>query len=352
MSALHPGSLARPAGLAAAGARAPHAHAHAPQVSVVIPTCRRPDLLQRCLAALLKQTLERSRYEVIVVDDGQTEDTRALVERLAGQAQGRPLLRYLRPQGTRGPAAARNRGWRAATGEVVAFTDDDTIPQPEWLEQGWRAMANGAAALQGAVRVPLDGALTDHARMTQGLETAGFVTANCFVRRDALKAVDGFDERFRRAWREDSDLYFKLVEAYGEVPAAPQAVVLHPVREAPFGISLKQQANTMFDALLYKKHPALYRRLVGRLHAPASYYLIVAGVVGAPLLALLGQPRAAATALAAAAALILRLALRRLRGTSHAPRHVAEMLLTSAAIPFLSLYWRIAGALRFRVPFF
>jgi glycosyltransferase involved in cell wall biosynthesis len=322
------------------------------QVSVVVPTYRRPDLLQRCLEALLKQTMDRSAYEIVVVDDGQTDDTRALVERLAAQTQGLPLLRYLRPQGTRGPAAARNRGWRAAGGEVVAFTDDDTLPQPDWLEQGWAAMAAGAPALQGAVRVPVDGELTDHARMTQGLETAGFVTANCFVRRTVLKAIDGFDERFQRAWREDSDLHFKLIEAFGDVPVAPRAVVLHPVREAPFGISLKQQANMVFDALLYKKHPQLYRSLVGRLHAPPSYYAIVGGVFVAPVLAALGHPRAGAATLTVAAALILRLALRRLRGTSHAPRHVAEMLLTSAAIPFLSLYWRIVGALRFRVPFF
>jgi GT2 family glycosyltransferase len=227
-------------------------------ISVVIPTYKRPDLLQRCLEPLLEQSLPTDRYEVIVVDDGQTEDTRALVENLAAATNGRPLLRYLRPEGTRGPAAARNRGWRAARGEVVAFTDDDTIPDVDWLRYGWLAMSNGQAAVRGAVRVPINGPLTDHGRMTQGLESAEFVTANCFVRRSALQAVDGFDERFLRAWREDSDLHFKLIEAYGEVPKASLAVVQHPVREAPFGISLKQQANMMFDALLFKKHPELY----------------------------------------------------------------------------------------------
>jgi hypothetical protein len=349
----------------AAGAAADAARAAAPaqqreiasddlrpvDISVVVPTYRRPDLLQRCLAALLAQTLEHTRYEIIVVDDGQTDDTRALVEGVVA-ALPLPRLRYLRPLGTRGPAAARNRGWRAAKGEVVAFTDDDTIPDTDWLRQGWLAMRDGAAAVRGEVRVPVDGEFTDHALMTRGLETAEFVTANCFVRRSALQRVDGFDERFLRAWREDSDLQFKLADAYGEVPKAPQAVVLHPVREAPFGISMRQQANMMFDALLFKKHPERYRRMVRRRHAPPSYYAIVLCTLAAPLVALAGWPRAGLVVLAAAALLVLRLALRRLHGTSHAPRHVAEMLVTSAAIPFLSLYWRLAGALRFRVLFF
>lgn len=324
-------------------------------ISVVIPTCRRPDLLQRCLMPLLQQSFDASRYEIVVVDDGQTADTRALVEALAAQAQDRPRLRYLRPDGTRGPAAARNRGWRAAEGELIAFTDDDTVPDLHWLHEGWAAMQArpGRPALRGLLRVPVEGPLTDHARMTQGLEQAGFVTANCFVRRDALERVGGFDERFQRAWREDSDLLFKLVEAYGQdIEQAPRALVLHPVRPAPFGISMKQQANVMFDALLYKKHPHLYRQLVGRRHAPPSYYAICVGSVGALLSLAGGAPLAAAALAALVLALVLRLALRRLQHTSRAPQHVAEMLLTSAAIPFLALYWRAKGAWRFRVPFF
>jgi glycosyltransferase involved in cell wall biosynthesis len=328
----------------------------APEISVVIPTYRRPDLLQRCLAPLLKQTLDPLLYEIIVVDDGQTEDTRALVENLAAATQGRPRLRYLRPEGTRGPAAARNRGWRAAMGEVVAFTDDDTQPHEDWLRQGLRAMTpiSGRVpmAVRGRVQVPVPPALTDHARMTQGLEAAEFVTANCFVRRAALEQVGGFDERFKRAWREDSDLHFKLLKAFGPIDKAPMAMVQHPVREAPFGISLRQQANMMFDALLFKKHPDLYRDKVGRLRAPPSYYAIVLCTLAAPLMALAGQRRLALLLLMAAALLILRLTVQRLRGTTLSIGHVAEMLLTSAAIPFLSLYWRLAGAWRFRVPFF
>ncbi|HEX6362166.1 MAG TPA: glycosyltransferase, partial [Albitalea sp.] len=111
-----------------------------PRISVVIPTCRRPELLARCLAAVLTQSIARDAYEVVVVDDGHDDATRAAVERLQ-PAGGAPALRYLRPARGRGPAVARNAGWRAARAPVVAFTDDDTIPDARWLEEGERALA-------------------------------------------------------------------------------------------------------------------------------------------------------------------------------------------------------------------
>ena len=323
-----------------------------PRVSVVIPTCGRPHLLERCLDALDRQQLDPAAYEVIVVDDARSDPTRELMEaRAAARRAGRAPLRYLRPEG-RGPAAARNCGWRAARGEIIAFTDDDTIPDADWLRQGLMAMVPGRAAVRGRVQVPEPPVVTDHARMTRGLEEAEFVTANCFVRRGALRQVGGFDERFKRAWREDSDLHFALLSRFGDVPHAPAAIVQHPVREAPWGVSIRQQANVMFDALLFKKHPHLYRAKVGRLRAPPLYYGIVAATFGALGAAAAGEHGWAAVSAGVALALVGGLAWRRLQGASHDPSHVFEMLATSCVIPFLALYWRLVGAMRFRVPFF
>ena len=326
-----------------------------PRISVVIPTCRRPRLLARCLDALLAQRLAGDAFEVVVVDDGRTEDTFHLCESYASRAAGRPAIRYLTPDGTRGPAGARNRGWRAAHGTLIAFTDDDTVPDPAWLREGELAMnAPGRVAAWGRVHVPPPARMTDNARNTAGLENAVFVTANAFVLRAALDRVGGFDPRYLRAWREDTDLYFALLAVFateGAVVAAPRALVLHPVREANFLVSVGQQANMAFDALLYKKYPTLYDRYVGLRHPPADYVAIAL----ATLVALVAAPFAGRAALAAAlvaAALILRFALRRLRGLEKSPRQVADMLLSSAAIPYVSLYWRIVGALRWRVAFY
>jgi GT2 family glycosyltransferase len=318
-----------------------------PEVAVVIATCRRPDLLRRCLVAVLAQRgLAPQQYEVVVVDDGPCEATRLLVAGLAERTAGQPLVRYMRSLGTRGPAGARNRGWRAATAGVIAFTDDDTVPDAGWLAHGLQALA-GRVAVGGRVVVPVVPPLTDHARNTRGLETAEFVTANAFVRRAALQAVGGFDERFTRAWREDSDLQFSLIERYGDVGRAPDAVVEHPVRAAPWGISLAQQQNVYFDALLYAKHRALFRARV-RNAPPWHYLLIVASGVVALVAAALGQAAAALALACGCLAGCLAFAGFRLHGASLAPAHVAEMLVTSIAIPFLALYWRLRGAWHFR----
>ena len=350
-------------------------------LSVVMPTYRRPDLLARCLGALLAQTLPADRFEVIVVDDGQEDRCRDQVERIAA-TPGAPAIRYLRAASGRGPAVARNAGWRAATAPLVAFTDDDTLPDPSWLARGlaaiqappdWVAGAGqvrGPSASAGGIGTATDGDVdsnsdsdigrdgvparrdarpTDHELMTRGLETSEFVTANAFARREVLARIDGFDERFLRAWREDSDLQFRL-QAQGPVGRVADALVWHPVRPERWGVSLRQQRNVYFDALLYRKHPAIYRSRIRRV-PPWDYYAIVAMTPAALVLAVAGQGAIAAGLLAASAALILRLTARRLRATSLALPHVWEMLCTSAAIPFLSVYWRLRGAWHFRTPF-
>lgn len=323
-----------------------------PRISVVIPTCKRPQLLLRCLTAVLKQDYEPDAYEVIVVDDGHDDVTRDLVQAVA---EGAPLaaeLRYLRPPVGRGPAVARNVGWRAARAELIAFTDEDTVPASAWLAEGERVMARHPdwVAMCGRVSVPVRGEITDYVRMTAGLTTAEFATANAFVRRWALDEVHGFDERFTRAGLEDSDLQFRLMKEVGHVGRSARAEVVHPVRAAPWGLSLSQQRNTYFDALLYKKHPKLYRERIRRV-PPWNYYLIVALALAALLLPLLGQADLAGWCAFGMGVLVLHLAMQRLRDTSHSLAHVLEMLATSALIPFLSVYWRLRGAIHFRVLF-
>jgi glycosyltransferase involved in cell wall biosynthesis len=321
-----------------------------PKISVVVPTYRRPELLRRCLHALIEQLdLPRSDYEVLVVDDGHTDDTRELVETLAQRTGSLPVLRYLRPA-SKGPAAARNCGWRAARAPVIAFTDDDTVPDARWLAHGDRAIARGHIAVTGRVIVPTTPRPTDHALNTKGLETAEFVTANVFVLKSALEIVGGFDERFKRAWREDSDLHFSLLERFGDVTRSEDAVVVHPVREAPWGISMSQQANVYFDALLFAKHPQLYRMKVRR-RPPWDYFFIVACALAALPAALLGSALGALLPLSAGLLGCLAFAMRRLRRTSLSPAHVTEMLVTSLAIPFLAVFWRLRGAWRFKVLF-
>ncbi|TDF66119.1 glycosyltransferase family 2 protein [Cupriavidus sp. L7L] len=326
-------------------------HRTEPLVSVVIPTWRRPALLARCLQALCAQRLPPQSYEIIVADDG----CEARIERLVALMASRHpahALRYVAVSGTQGPSGARNAGWRRAASAVIAFTDDDTVPDPHWLREGCAALARQpeCCAVAGAVEVPLPPRPTDHERDTGGLAQAEFVTANCFVRREALRRIGGFDERFTRAWREDSDLQFRLMNEVCPVGRAPRAVVVHPVRPAAWGSSIAAQAKVYYDALLYKKHPRLYRQRIRRT-PPWHYYVAVLALLAAPVALLAGAPRVAAGAGLLWLALTVSFCLRRLRGTALTPAHVAEMALTSVLIPPLSLFWRLRGALAFRVVF-
>jgi GT2 family glycosyltransferase len=285
------------------------------RVSVVVPTCGRVELLSGCLAALENQSLPRGDYEIIVADDSRLRS---------------------------GPAAARNRGWRQARAPIVAFTDDDTVPDREWLERGLEAMGEQVDAVAGRIVMPIPAQPTDYERDAQGLERSEFVTANCFVRKRVLERLGGFDESFRMAWREDSDLHFRLLRSGARLVHAPRAIVVHPVRPAGWGVSLKQQRKVMYDALLFKKHRQLYRERI-RAGLRWDYYLVVGSLVAAAL--------GSGAALVVWAVLTFAFFLRRIRGASKRPAHLAEMLLTSALIPPIAVVWRFAGSLRYRVAF-
>ncbi|KVE09969.1 glycosyltransferase family 2 protein [Burkholderia anthina] len=324
----------------------------APVVSVVVPTYRRPDLLERCLDALCVQAFDPATYEIVVVDDDPAGSARAVVDACRARVTDVPAIRYMTAPDTQGPAGARNVGWRSADGALIAFTDDDTIPDPAWLRNGAAALlaAPSAAAAAGRIDVPLRPCPTDYERDAAGLAHAEFATANCFVRRAALERVGGFDERFTRAWREDADLMFALREHAGPIVEADAARIVHPVRPARWGSSIGAQSKVYFDALLYKKHRATYRRHI-RPVPPWHYYAAVLAALGALGCFAAGWPAPAIVCAAVWAAITAGFCAKRLRGTQLTPSHVAEMIVTSIAIPPVSLYWRMRGALHFRVLF-
>ncbi|MGE3267543.1 MAG: glycosyltransferase family 2 protein [Chloroflexota bacterium] len=317
-------------------------------ISVVIPTHGRPDLLRRCLTSLLAQEFPADRMEIVVVEDGGPGAAEAVVHEASKRSVGVRLSYLAVPQG--GPGAARNAGLRLATGDVIAFTDDDTIPDRCWLQEGVAALRAGADAVSGRTIVPLLDRPTDAEVNVQGLERATFATCNVFVKRAWLERVGGFDSQFRRAYREDSDLEFRLLDAGARIVRADSAVVVHPPRrERPFA-SLRQQRNQFFDALLFRKHRARFRATI-RQYPPFGYYAITLSQ-GVSLLAVLtGQLRLAGLATVIWMPLVGRFLARRAQGRSRRPAHLAELAVTSVLIPPLAVCWRLRGAWAFRVPF-
>jgi GT2 family glycosyltransferase len=198
--------------------------------------------------------------------------------------------------------------------------------------------------------VPVSKRPTDYERNTAGLQSADFITANCCCTKKALLLTGGFDQQFTMAWREDSDLEFKLLEAKIPIRKVKEAIVVHPVRKASWGVSIKEQKKTAFNALLYKKYPTLYRQKI-QSRPPFHYY----GIIAAFCLMIAGlifrQNETFVAGILSWLLLSLWFIFQRIRGTSLAPAHLLEMAITSFCIPFISIYWQCYGAVKYRVFF-
>ena len=305
-----------------------------PTWSVVVPTVGRPalcDLLQSLAASS-----GPAPVEIIVVDD--RRDRRAP---LPGRPEALALpapLRVITTGGGRGPATARNAGWRAAGGEWVAFLDDDVVVGPTWradLAADLDRLPAEAAGSQGRITVPrpADREPTDWERNVAGLEQACWATADLAYRRDVLEEVGGFDERFPRAYREDADLGLR-VSAAGWLILRGDRVVTHPVRPAGPWVSVALQAGNADDVLMRFLHGPDWRI---RAHAgPGRTGLHGAtGAAGAAaVVAAAGGRRPVAVAAGAAwAALTGRFAWERIRPGPRTPTEVVTMVATSVAIP-------------------
>jgi GT2 family glycosyltransferase len=202
--------------------------AYAPRLSVVIPTRNRFSTLVPCLRRLTagSQTLGADEYEVIVADDGDADATRVM---LAVEFPGVVVV----PGPRRGPAANRNAGAKAAEGEWLVFTDDDTLPDRRWLEEivaatGDAEVVEGRTTCQAGLRSP-----REHAPVN---ETGGWWwSCNIAVRRDVFERLRGFDERYEIPHMEDVD-FRERARANGiRSRFAPLAVVDHPPRRERWG---------------------------------------------------------------------------------------------------------------------
>lgn len=319
-----------------------------PEISVVIPTYQRPALLGNCLNALMQQTLSAAHFEVIVVDDGNDPATAETVNDFARRS-GLATRYFGQPQRS-GPAAARNRGWQAAQGRIIAFTDDDTLPQPDWLSAALTRFRRGASVVTGRVQMPLPDGPSHHDRTTAFLESAEFITANCFCLKMALQQVGGFEEAFDMAWREDSDLQFKLLRAGIPIETCAEALVIHPLRPAPWYACLRNERKNRYDALLFKRHPHLFRQRIPTYRGVVvQYYASVLGAAVGTVGLLTGQVPVAAGGFGLWALLEINLILRRLPKRNVTAIVIRQTVLTALATPFLSVYWRLYGAFKYRV---
>ena len=235
-----------------------------PRVSVVVACYNGARTLSECLSSLGR--LRYPDYEVILVDDGSTDET----AKVAAQF---PFVRVLRHETNRGLSVARNTGIAAATGEIVAFTDADCRADEHWLHYLVQDLGEGPAVGIGGPNLlpPEDSPVATAVMASPGGPAPVLLTdrlaehlpgCNMAFYKWALEAVGGFDPVFRRAG-DDVDLCWRLQQAGYQLAYSPAAVVWH-YRRSTVRAYLRQQAGYgEAEALLMQKHPEYFDRWGG-----------------------------------------------------------------------------------------
>ena len=232
---------------------------------------------RRSCAAWRRRPSAADRFDVVVIDDGSRDGSRELLEE--AERGGRLRLRHAVQPESAGPAAARNRGWRMATTPLIAFTDDDCVATPGWLEALVQAAGDGDNVIvQGPTRPNPEELekLSAYAKTVNvGGPTPHFETCNVLYPRAVLELVGGFDERYPAPAGEDSDLGIRSLQAGALRAFAEDAVVDHAVHE-------RKPIEGIRDALLatagvqsYKANPALREHLTHGIFYDRSHPLLL-----------------------------------------------------------------------------
>jgi GT2 family glycosyltransferase len=227
-------------------------------MSVVICTNNGSATLRESLAGVL--ALRYPDYEVIVVSDGSSDDSAAIAAGYGG-------VRVIETP-RQGLAAARNAGLQAARGEVIAYIDDDAIPDPDWLTHLAEAFASGPYAAAGGPNVlpPGSGRVAQCVANAPGGPTHVLLSdrdaehvpgCNMAIRAASLREIGGFDSQFRAAG-DDVDVCWRLLDHGQRIAFSPGAVVLHHRRSTVGGYLRQQRGYGRAEALLERKHPERY----------------------------------------------------------------------------------------------
>ncbi len=205
--------------------------------TVIIPTRDRPQSLRRCLDALGRQT-GAPTIEIIVADDG------SLAEDVVRQTVAAASARLVRTDG-RGPAAARNAGVAVARGSTVLLTDDDCVPEADWVAGLLTALTAGYDVVRGSTVPDRPGDPYQVANELIVSHLAGetrFVSTSNIACRRAILVAHPFDERFPFAAGEDREWSLRLASAGVNVGHEPRAVVRH-ASEMTFGTFWRRHAR-------------------------------------------------------------------------------------------------------------
>ncbi|HEY3248407.1 MAG TPA: glycosyltransferase family 2 protein [bacterium] len=256
------------------------------QVSVVVPTFNRADLLDACLRALVAQTLSADQYEIIVADDGSTDRTPAL---LAAHHERSPHIRPLPLPVNRGRSAARNAAIRSAGGRVIVFVDSDVIVTPEFVFQHLQMHVHSGPRIVSrgpVVSIPAPDAIP--ATVPPLAASPSLLnTANAGVEKSALMEAGLFDEGFPGYGWEDFELGQRLAALGLRRVFSRQAVAFHvepdPAVQEVGSALRKEEERARSAAYFLRKRPSFETRLLIQLtplHRAAYWIQSGGGAIG------------------------------------------------------------------------
>jgi GT2 family glycosyltransferase len=217
-------------------------------VAVVIPARNRPDLLEKCLESLACQIFPEGPLEILVCDDGSSEDLATLVRTFDSKL---PNIRLIK-QEPKGPAAARNMGFRSSHADIFVCVDSDVICADGFLQKLVEALrrkpdwvAAEATVLPAGEMGPFFDAPVNHGG-TYGTGASAY-------RASALVEVGGLDEMFPYPACEDAELAARLLRlgTYGYVP---EAIVYHPTRRVSLGMRWRTRKYWRYVMILAKRY--------------------------------------------------------------------------------------------------
>lgn len=229
-----------------------------PAVTVIVPAWNAEGTIQSCLNSLLASDYPKDRTEVIVVDNASTDRTSELLSRY------RNRVLVLREE-KRGPSAARNRGLRAASGSVVAFTDADCEVDPAWLRTLISSLRDSSVGIVGGKilsqrpcnRIELFGErIHDHERAIQVSDPPYAITMNWASRRSVLQELGGFDEGYLRC--EDVELTRRVMDAGLTLRYQHGAIVSHRNERTFTGLFREGFQHGLWAVRLFRGYPGDY----------------------------------------------------------------------------------------------
>lgn len=279
-----------------------------PAVSFVIPTYNRANVLVECLAALEREGECDIPFEVIVVDDGSTDDT---IEEVKKAQQGLALHLLLLSQENKGPAAARNRGVDAARAELIVFLGDDIIVEPGYLSNiyaAYKAHSDEQHGILGYTKYHEDSIPTPFGRWLEAksglqfvydelptgtpLSFRQFYTSNILVPRQALVEAGGFNEGFTHAALEDTELGYRLAARGFKLYYCPAAAAVHvhavSVRAVAARMKGVAKAAMQLRAINPELFALIYPRSEERFSRPSLPLSLVRWVFAKPVVSIVG----------------------------------------------------------------